>query len=291
MTTLSEKHADSESAFLQKHLENYRDSPLYVKMVASFLQDGLPDVALKIALEGSRYHPDHATGQFLTAKAYTMRRQYHNAREILQQLVRSVPGCVAAAILLDSLKSLELDYPPFDVLPKDIAEPKSDDAFIRIKKTRKNWSWNEDLIPGMEEISSNQSIAEAMHQPHNCMPDDAQVFTPDPAENTFKLRPSRPSSIDLESLASRLETARIPAVRDLDDSQPEFTDERLSINAVDLASRPVTETLAAIYVRQGKLEEAIDAYRQLRELHRDRSKEFTLRIAEMKLMLAARTES
>ncbi len=87
---------------------------------------------------------------------------------------------------------------------------------------------------------------------------------------------------DIETLADRLEGATIPKLTHPSPQEELFSDEEGQIN---IESRPVTETLAQIYARQGKFEQAIEVYRKLREKHYDRRYEFTERISELKRLL------
>jgi hypothetical protein len=244
-------------SFQQYYSENPR-SPLFARVAHGLLQQNDPAGALKIALEGLKHFPDYATGILIAAEAYVMLRRFSDARQLLLQLLRTVPACKAAELLLDRIVELELEYPS----PLDSATPPSlplgDDIDWVPRNKRRNWSKADELIPGLG-------------SPGLSLP----AFSSRGAE---KPAPSPPSS-DLETLAVRLEHAKIPLqTDDLPSPIPEGlenndeTDKHPPIH-------PATETMAMIFAQQGNIEAAILVYRELCEIQPFYEDEYRMKIA------------
>ena len=251
---------------LETFVGRYPRSPLAVKIAGELLERGEVDKALTLCRRTLEYYPHAPAALLLAAKADVKRREFSAARERLQYLVENVPGSLAAHTLL-----AQVDKYQRQTLMNEQPEPaQSRTAMQGVKQPtersekRRSWSWNEYLIPGSEAIAQKRS--RDMEEPQPAPP------------------PPSAQSDDLERLAEDLQHARTPKAQPSGDAedQPEF-------QPVNLETRPVTETLAEIYVNQGKFAEAIDAYRKLREKHRDRSYEFTTRISEIKRLQEGRS--
>ncbi|MCB2204779.1 tetratricopeptide repeat protein [bacterium] len=248
---------------LERHVAAQPASPLFARLASAYINANRPTQALKVCLQGLRYHPGYPTGLLLTARAQVMLRQYSDARQSLRELLRILPVCPAAQALMERMKELELQYPPFTaVAGSSFAETPVE----RIGEREEKWSRKEDILPGFEvRRRESETIAES-----------------DPANEPL---PSTGGTLDLAGLASRLETARIPALPE-EDMQEEVEEAgHAEIEEVNLEGRPVTETLIMIYVQQGKLREAIDAYRRLAAVNENRRAEFEEKISQLELQL------
>ena len=244
-------------SFQQYYSENPR-SPLFARAAHVLLQQNDPAGALKIALEGLKQFPDYATGILIAAEAYVMLRHFSDARQLLLLLLRTVPACKAAELLLDRIVELELEYPS----PLDTAVPPSvpidDDIDWIDRNKRRNWSKADELIPGLG-------------SPSSALP----AFGGRGVE-----KPTQRAS-DLETLAVRLENAKIPLL----------TDDRLSPLPHGLENvpqpdehppiHPATETMAMIFTQQGNIAAAILVYRELCEIQPFYKGEYCLKIAEL----------
>jgi hypothetical protein len=228
-------------SFHEYFLENPR-SPLFARIAHEFLQRNDPAGALKVALEGLKVFPDYATGILIAAESHVMLRHFSEARQLLLQLLRTVPACKSAELLLDRIVELELEYPSPLVPPVPDPIPVSPEGDWKPKNREKNWSKADELIPGLGEPAA---------------------FT---ALKSFHASESPPSS-DFERLAVKLENARIPLLND--DGQPPFPDMEETDAGAETCPpiHPVTETMAVILREQGKLDAAIDVYRELTDLH------------------------
>ena len=250
-------------AGLERMMAARPQSPLFTRLAAAYIEENRPAQALKLCLQGLRQYPDYPTALLLVAKSQVMLRQYSDARESLDELLRFFPGCPAARALLERMTELELEYPPYTAVAASsfAASPvqrRSGDA------GESQWSRPDNPIPGFDAPAHAQGEE-----------------TPTPTVEDGAVQ--RPSDLDLAGLASRLESARIPALPEEEDA--DAAEDTMGVDEVNLDVRPVTETLIAIYVQQGKLREAIDAYRRLAERHPDRREEFEARVGELESRL------
>jgi hypothetical protein len=229
-------------------------------MAHDLLQKNDPAAALKIALEGLKHFPDYATGILVAAEAHLMLRHFGEARQLLLQLLRSIPACRAAKLLLDRIAELELEYPS----PLEPESPSSqflssgEDWLPRNK--RRNWSKADELIPG---LSPPTAPASFIRDGKN-------------ADITERRQTS-----ELERLAVRLENARIPMITD--EAQSPFQDGSDYLEKIpnDNPLHPVTETMAVIFIQQRKYDAAIKVYRELCALHPSQETEYILKIEEL----------
>jgi tetratricopeptide (TPR) repeat protein len=251
----------SDSVALERHLAAHPASPLFTRLAASHLAADRPAQALKVCLQGMRYHPEYASALLLITRAQVMLRQYSDARQSLRDLQRIQPVCPAAEALRERMTELELEYPPYTAV--------AGSAFARTPverpgKGEEKWSRKDDILPGFE-------------LPRHAAEETADETVPD--------TPPPMSGLDLAGLASRLETARIPALPEEEESTEQ--EDALGVEEVNLEVRPVTETLVSIYVQQGKLREAIDGYRRLAARYEDRRDEFESIIRKLESRLAS----
>ena len=250
-----------DTASLERHIALHPGSPLFARLAARHITDNRPALALKLCLQGMRLYPEYPTALLLIAKAQVMLRQYSDARETLNELLRSLPGCPAAVQLLDRMTELELEYPPYTasggnfVAGFDLQRGGASDG-------ERKWSHQEDILP---------SCGAPKHDGEEPLPEPQAV----------EQEPAAPTGFDLAALAARLESARIPALPDDEDVMEGAAEEEPLQDAVDLGARPVTETLIDIYEQQGRYREAIDAWHRLAERHPDRVDEFEARIREL----------
>ena len=187
-----------------------------------------------------------------------MLRQFGDARQLLLQLLRTVPACKAAELLLDRIVELELEYPsPLDAAVS-LPSPISNDIDWIPRSKRRNWSKADELIPGL----------------------GSPVSPIPPLGRRGKNHASEFPS-DLEALAFKLENARIPLMTD----DRQFPLSEGMENSEEMEEQPsfhpATETMATILTQQGKIEAAILLYRELCETQPFLKEEYCQRIAEL----------
>jgi hypothetical protein len=201
----------------------------------------------------------------MTARAQIMLRQYSDARQTLQELLRLLPSCRAAQQLGERMTELELESPPYAgtatvlISRQEVARETGADR-------RLQWSHQDDILPGIEHFASRTEADEQGEDP-----------VPPGMETTAPL-------FDLGDLARRLEGARIPALPEERDEETRL-DEVPPIEEINLGSRPVTETLAGIYEQQGRLQEAMEGYQRLAMLQPERRDHFEMKVQELRLRL------
>lgn len=106
-------HIAPDIPTLERRLAAQPASPLFARLAAGYIDANRPAQALKTCLQGMRRYPEYPTGLLMIARAQVMLRQYSDARETLHELLRILPACRAATALLDRMKDLELEYPPY----------------------------------------------------------------------------------------------------------------------------------------------------------------------------------
>lgn len=324
---------------LQPEFDSNPRTPLFARLADAYIAEGMPASALKICLEGTTHHPDHAVGLLLLAKCHVLLRQYVSARAVLQRFLDRTIVAPGAEQLLAQIPELEMQYPPVTAIPQlhETEERGGEDRDAEEDERLSRLSRDDAVLPGTDAHLPSIHAADQRNPEGEgatmksllSLPSEAFDYPEAPAaslvaeydvkssEDEQRLPQSEgerfdetvtrsdqesvqthaedgaqePRSMDdLEQLASRLETARMPSLPVTPVDAGNIDEEAQKIEEVNLEKRPVTETLATIYMRQGKYQEAIEAYRVLRELHRERSYEFTARIAELKRLLLERKE-
>ncbi len=292
---------------LQRHLDEHPASPLFTVLAELHLREGRLAEAMKLLSAGLVQHPLHPTARLLHARGCVMQRKYRDARATLTALVREIPACVAASDLIEDLKDIELEYPPMHLSTdrEGYAPPPVDARTTASSRV-------EDVIPVPAHAAfSPRAFGTAQGKPPQpdagagaggfprpsfggTIPDEllrvvgpAPAATPDRGEGEDVLASEHEAqaraAMDLERLATRLESARIPIMPDAADAHVDASAPR--VDRVDLHARPVTETLASIYLTQGRITEALAAYRVLAARHPERHDEFARRIAELERRL------
>ena len=187
-----------------------------------------------------------------------MLRQYNDARDTLQVLLRTVPGCTAGVRLMERMTELELQYPP----PTSTGT-RAFSAVERPATEQDRWSRQDDILPAFV-VPTRPAVPKAE------APSSSIGSTP---------------GLDLSQLAAKLEGARIPALSEeyADDEDGEEYD----VEMVNLSLRPQTETLAQIYASQGRYREAVDAFRFLSASRPERAEEYARIIADLERRMAA----
>lgn len=286
---------------LQRHLDEHPASPLFTVLAELHLRDGRLAEAMKLLSAGLAVHPLHPTARLLHARGCVMQRRYRDARATLTALLREMPACTAAADLLEALTAIELEYPPLHLTVDDAGytPPPVEERITPSSRV-------EDLIPVPAHAAfSPRAIGTTQRKPPSPeTPARTAAHLPTgallPAELLEITRPAHAAAvaqgqhepqppaaraedaaIDLERLAARLESARIPIMPDATEPVPAPETGAPRPDQVNLQARPVTETLAAIYEQQGRIEEALAAYRVLSVRHPDRIDEFARRIAAL----------
>jgi tetratricopeptide (TPR) repeat protein len=246
-------------AALERHIAANPASPLFARLASLYIDGNRPAQALKLCLQGIKLQPDYPTGLLMIARAQIMLRQYSDARQTLQNLLRILPSCTAALRLSERMTELELEYPPYAtsggvyVARQDMTRGSDADR-------RQQWSHQDDILPGIESFA----------------PKPARQAGPDEPPTVQNPSPG----FDIGDLARRLEGARIPSLPQ-EDEYNEVAEAAPVVESVNLGSRPVTETLIGIYEQQGRLREAIDGYSRLAQLHPDRRGYFEAKIREL----------
>lgn len=232
---------------LQTMVKAHPLSPLFARLADSYLEAGDPQRALHICLEGLKTYPEYVSAHFVLAKIYLAFRRYHDARESLKRTLELLPTSMGAAELYRRSFALEKEFPSPDrfVSAREIVEADGIPSPEEVRRTR--WSEREDLIPGSGLFARPKSAA------------------PPPAS------PPAREELDLESLAERLENARIPIV---EEDATEAHSLQVTAMPGDIETRPMTETLATIYVRQEKYAEAARVYEYLMSKHPEREADF-----------------
>lgn len=260
-------------AALERHVAAHPASPLFARLASLYIDSNRPAQALKLCLQGIRLQPDYPTGLLMTARAQIMLRQYSDARQTLQELLRTMPSCTAALRLSERMTELELEYPPYAsaggryIAQQDVT--RGDEA-----DRRRQWSHQDDILPGIEHFPTrgNAESAEGTGgREREAGAEGGPIF-------------------DLSELARRLEGARIPALPE-EDERDEAVEPPAGVEEVNLEFRPVTETLVGIYEQQGRLREALEGYARLAALHPDRRGQFEAKVREMELRLANQQDS
>ncbi len=249
---------------LERHVAAYPASPLFARLASLYIDSNRPAQALKLCLQGIKLHPDYPTAMLTIARAQIMLRQYSDARQTLNGLLRIMPSCTAAIRLIDRMTELELEYPPYAAssglyIAQQAVGRDAD------RDRREQWSHQDDILPGIE---SFVPIKEAV---------------PSPVEEEQAPEPLLPA-FDLGALAQRLEGARIPSLPE-EDERSESTGVEEEIGEINLELRPVTETLIAIYEQQGRWRESVDGYTRLAERYPERREHFERKIAEIETKL------
>ena len=247
---------------LERKLAAQPASPLFARLAAGFIANNRPAQALKTCLQGMRNYPDYPTGLLMIAKAQVMLRQYSDARETLHELLRLLPGCPAAKALMERMQELELEYPPYTAVGGSQFATTSVERDTSGGSASRQWSRQDNILPEFE-------------LPKHPVDEDSTAAQAPPTQEA-----AEEEYFDLVGLASRLERARIPALPEEETASDE-EEAASAIDEVNLEVRPVTETLISIYVQQGKLREAIDAYRRLADRHQDRRVEFEEKIRDL----------
>ncbi|MBR9974539.1 MAG: hypothetical protein KFF77_03080 [Bacteroidetes bacterium] len=252
-------------AALERHVAANPASPLFARLASLYIDGNRPAQALKLCLQGNRLHPDYPTGLLMTARAQIMLRQYSDARQTLQELLRLLPSCRAAQKLGERMTELELEYPPYAgtatvlISMQEVAREAGADR-------RLQWSHQDDILPGIEHFAARTEADEP------------------PEESGPRITEKVPPLFDLGDLARRLEGARIPALPEEREEESQ-ADEAPPTEEINLGSRPVTETLAAIYEQQGRLQEAMEGYQRLAILQPGHRQQFEAKVQELRLRL------
>ncbi len=251
---------------LEAHLRAYPLSPLFARLASSYIEAEQPERAVSTALEGIKSYPEYASAHLVLAEAYMMLRRYHDAREELKLVMQMLPIAAAGYRLEERSVQLEKEFPSSESISLHSIDSLDRDESTSASR-RKKRSHRDDLIPGAHLFSKKVTRQEEFS------PD----LLPSPVQEDF----------DLEALAEELEHAKIPIISE---DPTQFAPYSMqSVNEYDVQSRPITETLAAIYAQQGKYAEAIRAYQILRDRSPERAAEFDRVIDQLQSVLAART--
>jgi hypothetical protein len=205
-----------------------------------------------------------------------MQRHYTEARAMLEHVERLHPDSPAARQLAESIPQLERSHPPDTrALPRNESTSTVQQIAPRGARKKTRFSKQQDLIAGSDALFGIPPTSQPVPPIAEGGPfaDEAAVPLPAPDEAQ--------EQTEFERLARALEFARMPALDANDVFQNERDEAPPLPDIVDVHARPVTETLAEIYVRQGRIEEAIETYLTLCVRHPDRREKFISRIADL----------
>lgn len=238
---------------LHTHIRSHPNSPLFARLANYYIETEDTEKALKVCLEGLKNYPHYQSAHLVLAKTYLMLRRYHDAREALKRVLELQPTSSMAYSLHKKSFELEEKYPP---MKKSIFDQVVDDRVISpphgVTSTHRRWSHDDSLIPGAHQFKEKEIEPET--SPHAGMRSELE-------------------ELNLEQLAVELEHAKIPVIVEYGGGTiPSGLQTTAESNEIE--SRPITETLASIYVQQGRYEEAIRAYKILEEKFPDRTTEF-----------------
>ncbi len=241
--TLQDIHSPDRSA-LERHAQRQPDSPALVPLAVDLLQKGEAGAALELCRRILTAHPDSPTALLAASRAASLLGRSSELAGLLTRLRALVP------LLYDRLiAGLAADEEP---------RRRRDPVFVSEEAPRPRrlrWSDEEHLIPEPE------------------LPGRMREEPPSPEPQPDPVGP-----LDLETLAALLEHAHVPApVEDLDEPDVELE----SAEPTGF-HRPVTDTLAAIYARQGRIVEAIAAYEELALRRPEQAALYMLRIQELR---------
>lgn len=229
-------------AALERYEQRVPDSPALAPLVSELLRRGETARAHELCTRILGSHPDSPHLLLLAARAASHLGLSAELTGHLTRLRALLP------LLYDQLiAGLAAEDEPRR--RRGIAPGLDEELRLR----RRRWSDEEHLIP----------------EPDS--PSGLVLIEPPP-------QPSRDEDLDLESLASRLEHAHVPSPMDDGDLTPESLEQGLPMSP----RRPVTETLADIYARQGRIPEAIAAYEELAIRQPSQAALYMLRIQELR---------
>ncbi len=261
---------------LRQQLADAAHSPVFARLADALLDAGELQEAWAVCREGIRLHPRYVTGHVVTAKAAACLGRFAEAHDLLLQALDILPHCPAAQRLLDALPDIELRFPQrsHNVL---LDTERHHLAGIERPPPRRRPRSVGNLAPDRRELARiAESIPMTVAPP---VPPD--ILIPTPVEEDHALMPGGSVEDNLEHLAQVLETARIPIVEEDPDTQPP---EARGDFGPDTSRRPATETLASIYLKQGRVEQAIEIYEILARRSPQRRHEFHQRIEELRAM-------
>ncbi|MDH7514794.1 MAG: tetratricopeptide repeat protein [Bacteroidota bacterium] len=240
-------------------------SPVFARLGNLLLQDGRVDEALGILERGLRYYPWYPTAHMVRARALAAVRRYGDARAALDVVEELVPDCPAADALRAAIVELEKSRPPLAPTAGFRARGAADTHFAPRERFRA--SRREDLIPG---FSPSASQKEKTQPP---------AITVSPSAAPDGTRPAEEDK--LERLVRELETAHIPLIPE----EGSVAAQGEAPPDIDFHHRPATETLAEIYIGQGRYEEAVEVFLTLCARHPEMQDRWIPRIVDLRRLI------
>jgi tetratricopeptide (TPR) repeat protein len=252
-----------QSESLLRFIADHPGTPLFARVAAELLDLGDAKNAWDICKQGIRRYPSYVSGYFVTARAAAQLGRYGEAGDLLRQALELAPWCVAVRRLLDELPNMELHHPAFrKAVLLDTTIPDFDTVRRPVRRHKRDIDM--DLAPDPRMLAGLNADAELPQS------EEPVVELPCHGWDSGNLMD------ELDKLAEILETARIPRVEEEPGPDQDLQD------GADVSHRPATETLAGIYVRQGRIDEAVDIYATLAERDPDRREYFVNKISGLR---------
>lgn len=258
-----------------------RPAPSFAVSASALLSKNLPVDAARLCARGLEYFPDYVVGYLLLADAYRAMAQVGDAQLILDEARRRLPhyadliskrSPVEKDVEMETLKAVEpKKHRDVESVLRiiDMAPPSGDQRIIRSASVR--------LIPGLEYTTLR---FEGMRS--RGRREISQLSEPPPFRAFHSMRrmarltdlerqTRRP--VSLEELAARLGKARMPRPADVPAPATPVQPPRSGPTVV-------TETIARIYMQQGSIDRAIEAFRVLQHAKPEQHSHFEALIVE-----------
>lgn len=272
-------------------LQQHPASIAFARLAAQHLAGGSLAAALRLAQQGVSHHPGYISGWIVLARIQCAQHRFGDARRALANAAAQYPDNAAVAALRAMIDAAEMQMPTDHGILDAQRRVLSDEGLSvpQEKGPRRGVSKVDDLIPGMESFlvqSQGASPLDAVSRQHQ----DAGNMQTGGVSGEIDQINDPDERTELERLAHTLESARLSVspVESDEKADPEWTE---LPHPVDYSTRPVTRTLAEIYVGQGNIHEAIEIYLTLCAKYPDNQDEYISRIADLRRMLDSQAGS
>ncbi len=266
-------------------LQQHPASIAFARLAARHLAEGDVAAALRLAQQGVSHHPGYTSGWIVLAQIQCAQHRYGDARRALANAEAQYPDNAAVAALRSLIDAAEKEMPAdHGILDAQRRVIEEEGLNIPLDKgPRRGVSKVDDLIPGMESFlvqAQGASASDAVSRQHQ----DAGNMQTSGASSAVGPINDTDERTELERLAHTLETARLSVSpgESEERADPEWTE---LPRPMDYSTRPVTRTLAEIYVGQGNIHEAIEIYLTLCAKDPDNQDEYISRIADLRRMI------
>lgn len=207
------------------------------------------------------------------AQNYINNSDYENAIEILEKGIKSFPDYVSAyylyAVCLANVNRISE--------AREMVEKAS--RMLDYDETKLYYLNQIDEIGRRLGFIDNSTLDEQTHDSENGLTEDENISIEQDLEN---------QESDLEMLAKKLESAKIELSTEQSD---DFTSEiARSDDETESGTSLVSETLAKIYLNQGNYSEALNLYKNLKEIQPERSQFYDSQIVYIKKIIEAESK-